>query len=190
MSMPLERKNFTYKDYLQWPYDVRCEIIDGVVYNMTPAPSRIHQELLLAIATRFSNYLENKSCKVYPAPFDVRLPKGSEKEQDIDTVVEPDIVVVCDPSKLDDRGCKGAPDLIVEILSPSTSRKDVKTKFTLYERSGVKEYWIVYPSEQIVHVYKLDDNGKYANSEVYTKEDDVKVGIFEDLTIRLQEVFK
>jgi Uma2 family endonuclease len=123
------------------------------------------------------------------APFDVRLPKGNEKDDDIRTVVQPDLTVVCDRGKLDDKGCKGSPDLVVEIVSPSSFRHDVLTKLRLYEKAGVREYWIVYPGEKAVVVYKLNASGKYGEIEPYAAEDTLKVGIFDDLDIHLETVF-
>lgn len=189
MPLPKENKKYTYKDYLSWPEDERWEIIDGNAYLMAP-PSRIHQEILGAIFNQFYNYLNNKFCKVYSAPFGVRLPVGDEKsDEDIKTVVEPDIAVICDKSKLDDEGCKGAPDLIVEIVSPSSGRKDKLEKFNLYERTGVKEYWLVEPEEQIVMVFTLE-NGRYGRPQVYSKDDSIKVSIFDNLIIDLKKVFE
>ncbi|MGB9762689.1 MAG: Uma2 family endonuclease, partial [Minisyncoccia bacterium] len=127
---------------------------------------------------------------LYVAPFSVKFPAGDEKsDKEIKTVVEPDIVVICDESKLDDKGCKGAPDLIVEITSPSTGRKDKIEKFNLYERHGVKEYWIVEPDLKILSVFTLQENNRYGRPEVYTDEDEIKVSIFEDLVIDLKNVF-
>lgn len=189
MPMPRENKIYTYKDYLSWPDNERWEIIDGNAYLMTP-PSRIHQEILREIFTSFAVYLKDKPCRVYSAPFGVRLPSGDEDtDRDIKTVVEPDIVVVCDKSKLDDEGCKGAPDLIVEIVSPSTARKDRVEKFNLYEKFGVKEYWIVEPESKIVSVFTLQDNKRYGRPEIYTDEDKIKAFIFDDLVIDLKSVF-
>ncbi|WP_366946854.1 Uma2 family endonuclease [Desulfosporosinus nitroreducens] len=129
------------------------------------------------------------NCRVYAAPFDVRLPQLQESDEQTSTVVQPDLVVVCDKSKLDHRGCKGSPDLVVEITSPSTFQKDLKEKFILYERVGVLEYWIVYPEENTLSVFHLTQEGKYSRPEVYTEQDSIKVDIFEDLTIELSEVF-
>ena len=150
-----EKETFTYGDYLKWPNNERWELINGVPYNMTPSPSRTHQGILAALLTKFYTFLEDKECKVYNAPFDVRLPEGAEKEEEIKTVVQPDLVVVCDQTKLDDKGCLGAPDLIIEITSPSTARLDLKEKFALYERMGVKEYWIINPTDETVMVFLL-----------------------------------
>ncbi|MBI4767598.1 MAG: Uma2 family endonuclease [Deltaproteobacteria bacterium] len=181
---------FNYGDYLKWPADERWELINGVPFNMTPSPSRTHQEILIALLTKFYNFLENKDCKVYVAPFDVRLPEGEEKEEEIKTVVQPDLVVVCDQNKLDDKGCLGAPDLIIEITSPSTARKDLKEKFTLYEKMGVKEYWIINPTDETVLVFHLDPQRQYGRPTVYSKEDTIQVGILNELSIPLKDIFK
>lgn len=192
MNYPIkkEKEKYTYGDYLTWQDDERWELIDGIAYNMSPAPSTYHQEISLELAYQIRNYLKDKSCKVYCAPFDVRLPKGTEKDEDIDTVVQPDIVVIYDHSKIDEKGCRGAPDLVIEILSPHTSQKDIKEKFFLYEKVAVKEYWIVHPTDKTVIVFKLDKNNKYERPDMYTREDKIKVSIFDDLTIDLNMVFE
>jgi Uma2 family endonuclease len=193
MSLPLKRqteKQYTYRDYLQWDEGERCELIEGIAFDMAPAPSRQHQDILRELLTLFSIYLKDKKCRVYPAPFDVRLPAGEEKDEDIKTVVQPDISVICDSSKLDEKGCRGAPDLIIEITSPSTSKKDMIFKLSLYEKAGVKEYWIVWPEGKTVMVFKLSENGKYGRPEVYSDEDTVKVGIFKDFEIDMKNVFE
>jgi len=193
MYFPFENSDkkvrYTYKDYLSWPEDERWELIEGIPYNLAPAPSRRHQEILGSIFNILFSYLKDKACKVYMAPFDVRLPEGKERDEDIKNVVQPDIVIVCDKEKLDDRGCKGSPDLIVEIVSPNTASKDYIEKLALYERNKVKEYWIVHPIDNIVMVYKLNESGQYGRPEIYSSEAQVKVGIFPDLTINLKEVF-
>jgi Uma2 family endonuclease len=181
---------FNYGDYLKWPEDERWELIDGVAYNMTPAPTRIHQGILVALATKFYTFLEDKDCQVYVAPFDVRLPEGQENEDEIITVVQPDLVVVCDRAKLDDKGCNGPPDFIIEITSPSTASKDLKEKFNLYERMGVKEYWIINPIDEIVMVFLLDSQRRYGRPVVYSKENTIQVGILDELTIPLKDIFK
>lgn len=189
---PLAQKKdevFRYGDYLKWDDGERWELIDGIAYNMTPAPSRFHQRVSGQLFLQFGNFLSNSSCEVYTAPFDVRLSEGDEADDAITTVVQPDISVVCDPSKLDDKGCKGSPDLIVEILSPATARKDLKEKFLRYERAGVREYWIVDPSGKTVTVFKRSDAGLFGRPDVYGEEERIKVGIFEDLEIDLQPVF-
>jgi len=182
---------FSYKDYLSWDADnERWEIIHGVAYDMSPAPTRKHQNIAFNISRKIADYLDNKDCSIYIAPFDVRLPIGFQTDDEIKTVVQPDISVFCDEEKLDDKGAIGAPDFIIEILSPSTAAKDLKEKFFLYESVGVKEYWIVDPSNETLTVYTLGENGKYPRGVVYAGEDKVKVGIFEDLEIKMEEVFK
>lgn len=192
MSTPEKelKKGYTYGDYLKWDEDERWEIVEGEAYNMSPSPSRLHQAILRELLYQFTAYLHDKTCEVYSAPFDVRLPKEQESEEDIDTVVQPDIVVVCNPAKLDDRGCKGAPDLVIEIVSPHTIKKDLKIKLGLYEKAGVKEYWIVYPEDGVVMVFKMGDDNKYGRPYVYGDEDSVRVGIFDDLVVDLKQVFK
>lgn len=185
-------KMYTYADYLTWQVCERLELIKGHIFKMSPAPMRYHQELSGALYREFSSYLKKKPCKVFSAPFDVRLPKTKDEQCDdqIYTVVQPDIVVVCDKTKLDRKGCLGAPDLIVEVLSPSTAAKDVKDKFEMYETSGVREYWIVHPEEAILQVFRLDDHQKYQLVRIYTREDVINVGIFEDFSIDLRDIFE
>lgn len=191
MPLPHKRqiKIYTYRDYASWPEEERCEIIDGVLY-MQAAPSRIHQEILMELSRQIANYLAGKPCKVYPAPFCVRLPDGDEKsDKDIKTVVEPDISIVCDQSKLDEQGCIGAPDMLIEITSPSSVRKDRLEKFYKYEKAGVREYWIVEPEEKLVSVFVLGANNKYGRPDIYTEGDEIKVSIFPDLIISLKGIF-
>lgn len=188
-SQPKEN-GFTYGHYLLWPEEERWELITGVPYNMTPAPSRRHQKIQAALLTDFFTYLDDKECEVYGAPFDVRLPEGEEKEDEIRTVVQPDVLVVCDPRKLDEKGCLGAPDLIIEITSPSTAGKDLKEKLDLYERRGVREYWIVHPTDETVMVFRLNAQSRYERPDIYAKDDTVPVGILPDFSIALEKIFK
>jgi Uma2 family endonuclease len=191
-SSPLlkAQERFTYADYLTWPENERWELIDGVPHAMSPAPSRLHQEISGMLFGSFFQNLKGKKCKLYAAPFDVRLSEGPEKkDDDIETVVQPDIVVVCDHGKLDDRGCCGAPDLVIEILSPSTSKMDMQDKFFLYQRVGVKEYWVVHPSEKTVMVFHLNEQGEYGRADMYADEDKVAVPLLGDIVIDLKEVF-
>ena len=186
-------KRYTYADYLTWLDEKRRELINGFVHLMTPAPARKHQEISGKIYLEIGNYLLDKnSCKVYTAPFDVRLPKSEKEKTDekIFTVVQPDLCVVCDPSKLDDKGCIGAPDLIIEIISPSTSKKDIIDKYKVYEESGVKEYWIVNPNDENINVFVLDKNGVYQLNGMYAGDMKIKVSIFDDLEISLEDIFK
>ncbi len=191
MSYPIKKtdRNYTYGDYSSWPEGERWELIDGIAYNMTPAPSRIHQKVSAILFNELYNYFKGKPCEVYSAPFDLRLPEEDEEDKDIKTVVQPDILVICDSSKLDDKGCKGSPDLIIEIVSPTTASMDYIQKLSLYERHLVKEYWIVHPLDEIVMVYKLLENKSYGRAGIYSVEDQVKVGIFPDLILDLKTVF-
>lgn len=185
------KQRYTYGDYLQWPNEERWEILNGFPYAMSPAPSRKHQAMATELTRILANHIKenNGPCKVYIAPFDVRLPQGDETDDKIDTVVQPDIVVVCDKSKLDDKGCKGAPDMVVEIASPSTVRRDMVDKLQLYEQHGVKEYWLVLAGEQAVSVYYLDEKNCYGKPEVYTADSPAPVRALEGLEINLAEVF-
>ncbi|MBI4650597.1 Uma2 family endonuclease [Candidatus Desantisbacteria bacterium] len=187
MSYPIkkEKQKYNYGDYLTWQDDERWELIDGVAYNMTPAPSRFHQKISGELFYLIRKYLKDKPCEVYAAPFDVRLPKKNEKEEEIDTVVQPDIVVICDKTKLDDKGCIGAPDLVIEIISPYTGPKDMKEKFFLYEKTGVKEYWIVHPTDKTIMVFKLGKNKEYGKPAMYSKGDKIEVGILPGLKVEV-----
>jgi len=193
MALPIFKgeDRFTYADYLTWDDEQRWELIEGEAFCMSPGPNRRHQELLLALARPFADYLDDKRCTVFVAPFDVCLPSyNNESDEEVDTVVQPDIIVVCDPEKLTERACKGAPDLIVEILSPSTLKRDITTKYELYQRHGVKEYWIMYPNDRTLLVYRLTDNGRYASPEVFGEGDTVLVQLLGDLAIDMGKVFR
>ncbi|MFH0924886.1 MAG: Uma2 family endonuclease [bacterium] len=192
MAYPLkkEEKRYTYKDYLTWPDEERWELIEGVAYDMSPAPSRLHQGILMELSRQFANYLLDKSCRVYIAPFDVRLPEGNERDEDITNIVQPDLVVICDKDKLDDKGCKGAPTLVIEIVSPHTASKDMKKKFFLYERVGIREYWIIHPIDKTVMVFKLREDGEYGRPTMHSEKDKVEVDILGALIIDLDIVFR
>ncbi|UOF92242.1 Uma2 family endonuclease [Fodinisporobacter ferrooxydans] len=192
MSVPMERQQrmFTYKDYMKWSDEERWELIRGVPYNMTPAPSRKHQEIVGELYRVLGNYLEGKSCRAFIAPFDVRLALAEESDEDVENVIQPDIVVVCDTTKLDEKGCKGSPDLVIEVLSPATAKKDRYEKFRLYEQAKIREYWIVDPLNRFVEAYSLED-GKYPlPAAIYEKGDQIKVGVLEDCIIDLNRVFR
>ena len=189
MALPAEKARYTFADVLTWPDDERAELIDGEAIMMAPAPATAHQLISGELFGQLHSYLKGKKCKVISAPFDVRLfEQDGDSPEDIDTVVDPDISIVCDPSKLDEHGCKGAPDMVVEILSPSTRRHDRLTKYNLYQRAGVREYWIVDPTDKSVQVFTLED-GRYAAKDFGADGDKVKVNILEDCVIDLSEVF-
>lgn len=186
LNKPLQ--HCTYGDYCNWKEDERWEIIDGVPYNMT-GPSRQHADISRELSFQLVSFYRDRPCKVYTAPFDVRLPRGNEADRDIDTVVQPDILVVCDERKLDDKGCRGAPDLVIEILSPSTASRDCIQKRVLYEKHGVKEFWTVDPANRIVTVYLSGADSTFGKSEIYGDSDKIKVSITEGLEINLEEIF-
>jgi Uma2 family endonuclease len=180
-------KQYTYADYLLWQFSERVELIRGFIKKMSPAPSRLHQTIAQNLSGLFYTKLKKQSCNIYFAPFDVRLPIPSNKK-DI-TVVQPDLCVVCDHSKLDDHGCNGAPDLIIEILSPNNSKHDLDTKFNLYQEAGVLEYWIVEPVEKMLLVYTLI-NDKYIGLPPQIEGQNIKSLLFPDLKIEIKDVFE
>jgi len=185
-------KRYSYADYLTWMDEVRRELYDGIVKLLTPAPSRRHQKISVQFVRIFGNYLHHKHCEIYHAPSDVRFPKNkkSQADQDIYTVVQPDLYIVCDLSKLDDRGCLGAPDLIIEIISGKNAKRDIRDKFNIYEQHGVKEYWIVNPNDENVNVFVLDDEGKYQFRGIFAGDEKIPVSIFNgELEIDLSDVF-
>lgn len=187
MPLPLENR-YTLADALLWDESERIELIYGDPVMMAP-PTRKHQKVSMALTTQLSNYLMGKKCEVYAAPFAVRpFEQDGDYPEDVDTMVEPDISVICDPDKLDDIGCKGAPDLVIEILFPSTQRHDKFTKFNLYQRAGVREYWIVDPASQSVQVFVLEE-GHYMAKDFGGADDKIKVNVLEDCTIDLSSVF-
>lgn len=188
MPMPQEKKKYTFADYLSWDENERVEIINGEAIIAQAAPSPVHQEVAYQIARQIGNYLEGKRCKVYPAPFAVCL-NSDKSDDEADIVVEPDISIVCDMSKINEHGCKGAPDMIAEVVSPSTARRDRMVKLNLYEQAGVKEYWIVDPVEQSIQVY-LMDNGRYRVADYYAKEDIAKVHVLDGCFVELSKVFE
>jgi len=184
-------KRYTYADYLTWVDDKMRELINGFVRLMSPAPVAPHQVASGALYQRLGNILERKrgNCLVLFAPFDVRLPQNGETADDkIYTVVQPDICVVCDLSKIDKRGCLGAPDMIVEIQSPASAKYDLNEKFNIYEKSGVSEYWVVFPYDETIQVFLLQPDGKYDKGKLY-ESGNVPVGIFGGEEIELESIF-
>ncbi len=188
MAMPAPKTRYTFADCLTWDEKERIEIINGEAFLMAP-PTRVHQKISGEIFRQLANFLEGKKCEVYPAPFAVRLfEQTGDAPEDVDTMVEPDITVVCDSNKLDKYGCKGAPDLVIEVLSPSTLRHDRLTKLNLYQRAGVREYWIVDPENRSVQVLTLT-NGLLLPQDEYGSEDVARVNGLDGCFIDLGKVF-
>jgi Uma2 family endonuclease len=159
---------------------------------MSPAPSTKHQRISRELCNDFFTHFRKQTCQVFDAPFDVRLydkQKSIQADKDIFTVIQPDLCVICDPNKLDERGCLGAPDLIIEILSPGNSKKEMQDKFSLYQESGVREYWIVYTGEESISQFLLNENEKYELVKMYANDDLITPAIFPALTIDLKDVF-
>ena len=184
MSQPAPRIDyFTYGDYCHWPDDERWELIDGQAYAMSPAPTRMHQEFVVELARQIGNALQGHPCRIYVAPFDVRLPRRNEADDQVDTVVQPDVAVICDPCKLDDKGCRGAPDWIIEILSPSSAAHDLIRKRALYERHGVREYWLLHPVDRVLTIYRLGQDGTYGTPNIRPLDEPTPVAIIPGLEI-------
>jgi Uma2 family endonuclease len=185
-------KRYTYADYLTWQFNERVELIKGGLHKMSLAPRRLHQKIEGILHVKLWLFFENRTCEVYQSPFDVRLSKNKGQiDQKIDTVVQPDICVICDKSKLDDAGCIGAPDLIVEILSDSTAKKDYNEKFNLYEENEVKEYWIVNPATKTIEIFSLVEN-KYVSLGLFNEQEGattVEGHLFPELSIELKTIF-
>ena len=189
MALPAEKELYTLADYLQWDEEEgRYELIDGDAYLMAP-PTPLHQKTSGEIFRQLANFLEGKKCEVYAAPFGVRLfEREGDSPEDVDTLVEPDITVVCDKSKLDDSGCRGAPELVMEVLSPSSRKHDRLVKLNLYQRAGVPEYWIVNPEEGSVQVF-LREGGLLRIHAEYDRRDIAKVHALDGCFIELCKVF-
>lgn len=183
MGLPLrDNEHHTYADYCDWPEDVRYELIDGMAYAMGPAPSRAHQEMVGELFFQVRRALEGKRCRAFIAPFDVRLPRSAESDDRVDTVVQPDLTVVCDHAKLDERGCRGAPDWIVEVLSPRSAGHDQTVKLERYERAGVTEVWLVHPTDHVVTVFRLRD-GAYGRPAIHETRGELSVGVLPGIVI-------
>ncbi len=190
LALKNSRQLWSYADYLTWDDGQRWELIDGIAYAMSPAPGVNHQRIAGKLYKPFSIHLEGKPSEPFFSPFDVRFSeKPNASDNYIDTVVQPDILVVCDKTRLDERGCNGAPELIIEITSPSTAKMDLTIKFDLYQKHGVKEYWIVHPSEKTVMVFKLQETGLYGVPDRYADDGKVAVPLLGDLIVDLKEVF-
>ncbi len=185
---------YNYADYLTWKFDDMLELVKGKIQLMSPATNVNHQRLSWRLSGRLFNYFETKNCQAFSAPFDVRLYDSNKSllaNKDITTVVQPDICVICDPSKLDEQGCNGAPDWVIEILSKGNSKKEVKTKHKLYAESGVREYWLVFPYEQVIQQFVLDaETNQYQLLNNYAGDDLAAPHLFPDLVIELFSLFK
>lgn len=181
-------KKYSYTDYLSWRLQERIELIRGRVVKMSPAPSRRHQKMATSLSALVWLHFRKMNCQVFEAPFDVRLPvPRGEKDR---TVVQPDLCVVCDLDKLDDRGCDGAPDLVVEILSPGNTTREMKDKYEVYEEAGVREYWLVDPEHEAVTVYLRNEQGIFIGLQPVTAGSELQSSIFPELKIDLQELFE
>lgn len=182
---------YTYADYLLWHFEERLELIKGKIFKMSPAPNTRHQRISTELQGNLYAFLKNQPCNLFSAPFDVRLfdsKKSAVAYRDIYTVVQPDLCVVCDNKKLDEKGCLGAPDLIIEILSPGNSKKEKDNKFDLYQENGVREYWLVDPADNTVYAYVLNGEGIYVGLKPATET--LRSTIFPGLEINVEDIFK
>ncbi len=184
-----EYGHYTYADYLTWQMEEMVELIKGKIFRQAAAPRVNHQKVSGIVFYSLFHYLKGQQCDVFAAPFDVRLPVKSKKHEDIDTVVQPDICVICDPEKLDELGCVGAPDLVVEILSPGNNSKELRNKYEVYEESGVREYWVIHPNESTLLIYSLVQ-GKFSPSRLLTMGDVVHSEVIKGFSLDLEDVFR
>lgn len=181
--------SYTYADYLQWNFEERLELIRGRIFKMS-GPNTKHQIISLRLTLKISTFLQN-NCQLFVAPFDVRLPvKNRKRDHEVTTVVQPDLCVICDESKLDERGCCGAPDLMVEILSPGNTRKEMRIKLRLYEESGVKEYWIISQVKENVMVYVPDETGKYAEAKIFDRGEQFTSNVIPGLEFNTDDIYR
>lgn len=179
-------KTYTFADYILWRFKERVELIKGKVLKMSPAPATNHQRISRKLSNILIPFFENTACELFYAPFDVRLPN---KNGEILTVVQPDLCVICDRNKIDDKGCLGAPDLVIEILSPGNSKKEMNLKFSLYEESGVSEYWVVDSSEKFILIYSLE-NGEYISRKPVADGEMLQSIKFPDLRFSTQDLYE
>ncbi|MFN4082649.1 MAG: Uma2 family endonuclease [Bacteroidia bacterium] len=182
-----EDKLYTYFDYLKWQFKERVELIKGRIFKMSPAPATVHQKIIFSISGLLYNIFKKNKCKVFIAPFDVRLNVKNEVKDT--TVVQPDICIICDESKIDEKGCNGSPDIIIEIVSPNSLKHDTETKFNIYEQSGVNEYWIVFPETKTILVYVLKDE-KYTGLPPFVIGQTIISYTIPNIEINLDEVFE
>lgn len=191
-QLDLVNGHYSYADYLTWKFEQAVELIKGRILAKS-APNRYHQGISWQLSGIFFNHFKNHPCRAYAAPFDVRLPdknKSAKANKQIFSVVQPDLFVICDLKKLDEKGCLGAPDLVVEILSKGNSTKEMKIKKDLYEENGILEYWIFDPERECAFQFHLTEAGVYSPATIYVKEETLKCVIFPDLNIRLEEIFR
>jgi Uma2 family endonuclease len=189
IAFDYSRSDYTYADYLNFDFEEMVELIRGKIFKMSPAPRVSHQEISVKLLRSFFKLFDNALCKLYHAPIDIVLPVANKKKETATTVVQPDLCVVCDLDKIEEQCINGAPDLVVEILSPHTRKKDLQLKYEVYEEVGVREYWIVMPEEKLIEVFALVDQ-KYHRIQTYTETDIIQSTIFPSLEVDLNHVFK
>jgi Uma2 family endonuclease len=178
----------TYADYLTWSRTYGDELVDGAAYvREPPSPARLHQEIVSEVHRQVANALKGKPCRAYVAPFDIRLPKSTEEDELVDTVVQPDLFIVCDLPKLDARGMRGAPDWLAEVLSPSTARHDQIVKLPAYERAGVREVWLIHPDDRTVAIYRLEA-GRYGRATILELEGQTSLTAVPGVTVDWEPV--
>ena len=180
-------KKYSYADYLTWKFNERVELYLGKVVKISPAPNLQHQRISGIIFIEIGIFLKKKPCQVFAAPFDVRLPLA--KSEKIDTVVQPDITIICDESKLDKQGCIGAPDIVMEILSPGNTKKEMREKLRIYQDAGIPEYWLIDPEHEFILLYHLDELGKYNSSLPFVEDDIIKSKVLNGFELDVKEVF-
>ncbi len=184
-----QKQKYSYADYLGWPDEERWELIDGVAFDMSPAPFIEHQRIVVLLSKIIATYLEGKKCEVFVSPVDVYMPdRKGDLDDMIENVVQPDVIVVCDPEKIERRGIRGAPDLVIEVLSPNTSKRDWNEKFNLYEKTGVKEYWIVDPLGRVIHQYVSKSN-RFELIKMHEDKSTVESPSIEGLKVELSKIF-
>ncbi len=192
MGIPVRKldRRYTYADYRTWPDDERWELIDGVAWNMSPAPSTRHQAILGELYVQVAPRVKGSPCRVFLAPFDVLLPESAvQSEDDVPNVVQPDLVGTCSASRITERGCFGSPDWVVEILSPWTLKKDLDAKFALYERNRIQEYWVIDPGSRTVHVYRLEPSGRYGDPAIHERDSEVPCPVGSGIVVSLAALF-
>jgi Uma2 family endonuclease len=181
---------YSYADYLKWTFEERIELLRGKIFKMSPAPATKHQLIVGEIYYQIKKHLRTKSCQVFLSPFDVRLtPSRKDANSKVSTVVQPDVCVVCDLSKIDKKGCVGAPDLVIEVLSPGNTNREMKDKYEIYEEIGVKEYWLLEPNDKIVLVYVLNEQGRYVGLKPFTETELLTSITIKNFAVLVSEIF-